>query len=1252
MPQDDLPPIQSFNSDSGALPPITPFEETKTASSSPEPGLPPIQSFDDSKTLPLPKHPTPDPSIPWYERTWDYLNTPLVNLNPENRGGFIGGTEDVISGLSSPLSIGLTAATLGGGALLRGLGLAAEELPVAVRGIKALVDAGFTAQGAIQAAKESPRVLDALKEGDYENAERLAVHVLAGGAVTYLGGKHLVKDAGPLFDEAAVKLGYKVKPSEENLKIRDNIGKYQADVTDYGKRAENLTDEWHKQFDKLSPTDREGVMYLMQAGLDREKLISRHNMLAEAAGRPESRVPNAQGSPETGPKFRLGTPTTIDSGPSAIAGMGKRYPIFQGDSQIGEAQVFIKDDGSATISWLGPEKPTGQELQEGYGRLSNQLGPAAIRDLARQFKAANPEIKKIEGMRIGGLGGRGGDVLAPREIPIDKLIGHEDEAHATPSLPDSDVPDAEKLARYKELIKQGLLKEKYKPEEIDKLLDAYKAGAKATPEMLNLARQARDVFSEWLEKAQTKGVIHDAVNNYVTQIWDKDVDNPAANRLLQEANSGGFHTNVSMARHRVFENAFEGQLLGRKLAVTDPIQLTGNYINKVGESIAARDFLERLRDTHVRASDGRPTVAMSGTGQLVEEAGNPAILVNPNTIRNVRIADKVISALKQSGDLDKFLADGKIVNLAKEGEPMYAWNTHDYRSIDHPAMHDWNYGAQVPGATPQDPAIPIMVKGELRVHPEAHEYLNRFLGGEKSLLKESKPVAAALKVGGELKHTMLSLSPFHIVQEGLRALMTGVSPFGVEKWNPEADPMLGVGVEESLTLGKDRRSLQDFQEGVHGSGQSKLISKIPVVRDIQDHLQHFLFDKYIPGLKVRAYKSLFERYRNAIENDPNFKGETETPTGRLAELLKERPDLKNSKVRAAARLAAEDTNERFGGLNYKQFGRAAGSQDFLRLATLAPDWLESELRFMKRVFTGGGEGSVARSDFVRMTVGLWGAARVLNLLTTGKPHMEAPFGVAHVDSEGKEKIYSVRALPTDIMHAVSDPYDFLRGRISPLGRIASEVYTGRDYAGRKQTPFNTIVDVVRGSAPIPAQAAIKSISGETPDLGSADQAVKALGGTAQIYKTSAQNKAAQLASEKSESGPVDPAQLRKHHALIEFEDRVRSGEMPVTDIHKMVEDGALPVKDAKAIIMNVKETQGLDPEMARLYTRASRLPMRDFLSVWDAAGNDEKAALTKLLLKKKASYFKKVMKELTPDERKEDSTYLRLRKLFPVDEPW
>jgi len=49
----------------------------------------------------------------------------------------------------------------------------------------------------------------------------------------------------------------------------------------------------------------------------------------------------------------------------------------------------------------------------------------------------------------------------------------------------------------------------------------------------------------------------------------------------------------------------------------------------------------------------------------------------------------------------------------------------------------------------------------------------------------------------------------------------------------------------------------------------------------------------------------------------------------------------------------------------------------------------------------------------------------------------------------------------------------------------------------------------------------------------------------------------------------------------------------------------------------VEETAGMDASLAKMYSRASRLPFSDFIQIWNAATNEEKTAITRLLLKKK-----------------------------------
>jgi hypothetical protein len=287
-----------------------------------------------------------------------------------------------------------------------------------------------------------------------------------------------------------------------------------------------------------------------------------------------------------------------------------------------------------------------------------------------------------------------------------------------------------------------------------------------------------------------------------------------------------------------------------------------------------------------------------------------------------------------------------------------------------------------------------------------------------------------------------------------------------------------------------------------------------------------------------------------------------------------------------------------------------------------------------------------------MALGLWGVARVLNYVTTGNFHNEAPFGLAMKDKDGKEMVYSVRTLPTDLLHAATDPVGFMRGRFSPALRAGQEILSSRDQFGRKLSPGDMAVDLARNFAPIPFQSLGQALSGNGPEIGNTGQLVKSVGGTAQVYRTEAQKLAAQIASDHSESGPIDPALLHRHRVIMNFEDKVRDGEMSLPQVYQMVVSGDLSQADAKKITENAKITRGMPADMASLYTRASRLPPKDFLSVWDISTPQEKTALTPLMIKARKNYVKHAMANETPQERLHDPILHRFMTMFPQATPF
>src|SRR6266481_7913391 len=226
---------------------------------------------------------TLDANAPWYEKTWDWANKPLIDLHRQGAEGFEAGTEDVLSGFTSPLSIALTVGTFGSGAALRALGIGAAELPLVMRGAKALMSAGLTATQVSQVIQESPRVLDALKEGDYTTAKQLAVHVAAGTVFAALGGREAIKD---VYSPSGV-----FRPAEQNAALRGEFGKYRGDI-----ESGNRTAQLHKQSleDELPRDTNRGAIYRnISAGGSRTKLIERYNAIAESAGRGKLPAPQA-----------------------------------------------------------------------------------------------------------------------------------------------------------------------------------------------------------------------------------------------------------------------------------------------------------------------------------------------------------------------------------------------------------------------------------------------------------------------------------------------------------------------------------------------------------------------------------------------------------------------------------------------------------------------------------------------------------------------------------------------------------------------------------------------------------------------------------------------------------------------------------------------------------------------------------------------------------------------------------------------
>jgi hypothetical protein len=916
-----------------------------------------------------------------------------------------------------------------------------------------------------------------------------------------------------------------------------------------------------------------------------------------------------------------------------------------------------------------PERPAAGEAQAAAPEL---LGPAGRLEAARSNARTQAHLAR-----------KSGPSLFDSEFRPDTGLFAKDR-------PNNGLPE-----NIQQLIDTNVFKDMPKEyrDRIFSALDDTIAG-RLSDKVKDATKYIRDEDSQNYELGAAYDLIQHYIENHLTRMYQDE--NPAGRVINSEAKAGRFSTNVSMARHQVYDSFATALLKSPKQIVFDPAMIVSKGRADIIKAAANKQFIAKMRDDFVRGSDGLPAVVLSGSGKVVSgpNGEDPKTMVYPGRVSKINVADSVIDHLKKTGDFDRFIEQGSLKDITpkvrpdnigaaidrltheaetahggtgenvkydEEGnnvlrqqikmledvrdgkrpwsdiqgpdgynsqiKPVYAWDPQGYITLDKSAVRGWNFVTNDPSGHQ------VLVDADVRVHPEFAEYFKNRLGLEPSQLQKNPVSRALLGAGTKLKQTLLSLSPFHMVQIALRGVMTGVNPFTlhgpdiidgakVDPADPQSPTILHKAVEQGATLGADYKALQEHSEGLAAGGG--LMRMIPGVggklSSALDWYQDFLFKRYIPAIKATAIEHMFREYQNM------------------------HPEWSVDKV---AKAAAMHANDSFGGINWQAMGRSATTQDWGRLLLLAPDWLESEMRSGIRLFNKE-EGGLGRKQVAMMAMGLWGVARVLNYLTTGQPHLEAPFGLAVQNKEGKETIFGIRTLPTDLLHAATDPVGFVKGRFSPTVRLGTETVTGRDQFGRKMAPGDLWVDILHQVAPIPLQSLGQAVSGTGPEIGNVGQAAKAMGGTAQTYQTPAQKMAADLAASHTEDGPIDPAGMARHRQVLRIEDQVRAGEMSYPDLMKMTyQTDQIKESELKKITDNLKKTQGMPAPMASLYSRASRLPAKEYLQLLDVSNPAERAALVPLTIQVQKRYLNKAKKDETPDERQRDPVFQRFLNMIP-----
>jgi hypothetical protein len=495
-----------------------------------------------------------------------------------------------------------------------------------------------------------------------------------------------------------------------------------------------------------------------------------------------------------------------------------------------------------------------------------------------------------------------------------------------------------------------------------------KAFERALDPSLELRQFVEDIkqFNSLREQdAIASDLFDDGLRSYYTHVWEKEANMPDS--LRGAFASDKVSTYFQFARQRKLSTFIEGILEG-KTPKLDPAEVLPFYNYSMDRAIASRELIRRLTD--LKASDGRPAVEVSGVGKRIEGA-EPSILIKPKT---------------------------------------RAQEINDYRAVDHPALRKWKW------ATATEEGAPVFLQGDLVVHPEFYERVARMMHRDR--LTPTKAMAAALKIGGEIKGLKLGALPstFHQVHVGAHAAFHWTDPFMLREraWHTAErgidwdHPFVKDAIEKGhLKLASSPHDLSLFAEGI---GASKWTRHIPGIGKWSETYTRWLFEDYIPKLKLATYENALARAQKA-QASGMFKG--------LG------PDELAARTGDAVNNAYGELNHLFLG----KHGRDPRFQRVLRFAFLAPDFGEARLRFAEKAFTRYGHEE--RLAFATMALTLYFGARIANYLSHGDPEIEAnPRNWFRV--KAGQHWWSMRSVAGDIAHAIDRPSQFLYVRLNPI----------------------------------------------------------------------------------------------------------------------------------------------------------------------------------------------------------------------------
>jgi len=599
------------------------------------------------------------------------------------------------------------------------------------------------------------------------------------------------------------------------------------------------------------------------------------------------------------------------------------------------------------------------------------------------------------------------------------------------------------------------------------------------------------------------------------------------------------------------------------------------------DSMSLKAMLTRLSKT--KEEDGRYTLIIGG-------AGKPLKKEDQERLKKVD---------------EKFLAKENIREMNR--------STRDYRMFEHPSMFGHIYYDL------DENEKQTFYAGDFRVHPAAYSKINALLG--KSLIRSwkipkwipfiggMKPGKMALKAGAWIKGTMLGMSPFHLTHTGSHAIFHDVNPFNLKEIDFEKRPLLREGVNHGLLL-IDRHAMDVFREGLAAGG---LWNSLPTkagrwVGETHEQFTKFTFENMIPRMKADVFE------KTVAHMEKKFAKELASGQMTRDQMLY---------------IAAATSNNAFGGQNYRSMGRNPTLVDAMRLILLAPDFLESRLKFFGQALTR--YGTESRTALIKSAIYMSVLAQIANVLIGDdkRMHWEKPFTVI---AGGRE--WTPRSVAGDMIHLVTDWRNFAYNRLNPLfGKPGAEIVTGRDRLGRKMEPEEIVQSAFKGWIPIPLQGAVREPGTELLDS-LRNTMFQAVGLSNYPYRSQFDREVQEAFQKRIVISA--PPEDRKRLALVrKFGNemkRLREENKPITDVymkmHKAVQNKEMFKEDIKLAYQRAKQNTTM--------VELKSLQAEDLAKLWGYATPEERQMYNRI----KKTKFKN-LRENHPER------YSKLREKYP-----